>query len=398
MSSESMKALPMAADPASLMPLQRAYQDRDAAIQRARQALPGQPLVGVVGNTVPLELIDACGATPLRVAPNAGATPWADRVIEEVSDPDVRRIVEAYASGALNDLALLVVPRSTESQHKLYLSLREMWRTGMVTRGPEIWLYDIPHTQRPSSHAYGVRRTEALRDRLGEITGRRADESDLACAIALRNAQRRALQRLQNLRLQGRVSGLAAQWATGAQQFMPLQAGLEALQTWLDSVADGPAPAASGPRLLVTGVPLDHALLHALVDDLGACIVAENDEWGSRAADTLIPEREDLAPLTAIFEHVWRDVPCVRRHPAEPRPDWLDRQLAPAGQPAVIDGVLFHLPPPDDIHGWQFPADRDRVAAAGLPWLSLRADVRLHPDTLRAQLQAWLSTQPLRRA
>lgn len=340
------------------------------AAYRTRGTVPptaAGPVVGCIGNTVPVELLRACGAFALRVAPVEGDTAAADRHLEAFSDPDVRLIFAGFLSGAYDRLALLVLPRSSESWHKLYLAMREAVRTGLKTDGPPLWLHDVLHTQRESSRRYGLARLRDLSARASALTGVAATAERLRAAIADSNATRLLLQRLQPWRLQGRVRGHTAQVLAGAPQFLAPADAQAALQAWLDQ----PLPAAEPrPRLFVQGVALDHAELHAAVDAAGGCIVEEDDDWGSRAATPLIDETAD--PFDAVFDHYWRDVPCLRIHPP------------PAGAPAFadaftqgrIDGLLFHLPRPDDLHGWRFAAQRDLADRLGLPWLLLRDDAR----------------------
>ena len=345
--------------------LAQAYEDRMGGLREARAR--GQKVVGLVGNTVPVEAVLAAGAWPLRLAPVVGSTAAADPYVEAFTDLDARLVFALFVEGRLDALDLLLIPRSTENQHKLYLALREARRIGLAAGAPPLWLYDILHTQRPSSRAYGLARTRDLLARLAELTGHAPSDADLAQASARTNATRALLQRLQALREQGRINGRQAQVAAAATRFMAPEAAQQALQAWLD--ADDFAPA-RGPRLLVKGVPLEHAQLHALVDGLGGCIVAEDDDWGARAGQPTIATGGDA--LAAIFEHVHSQVPCPRTHPFDADNAWFSRALASVR----VDGVLFYLPRPDDIAGWRFPDERAQVERAGLPWLLVRDDAR----------------------
>jgi hypothetical protein len=360
-----------------------AYRQRDDGWRQARR--PGQCVVGVVGNTVPAEAVAACGALAWRVAPVQGSTAAADGFIEDFSDIDVRLVFARYVEGALDGMDLLVLPRSTETHHKLYLALREARRTGLKTNGPTLWLYDILHTQRNSSHVYGLARTHELLQVLGRLTGQVADTATLQQALAGANATRALLATLQQLRAAGRVTGWQALVATGAQQFMLPEAGRQTLAAWLQDVRAGPQEEvpAGGPRLLVKGAPLDHDRLHTLVQDLGGQIVAEDDDWGSRAAAPAFDVA--LPPVQALFEDCWRDRPCPRVHPSDDR--WFKAALQ---QP--LDGVLFNHARPDDIQGWNLPAERALVEAAGLRWLQLRDDARFDADALHAQLAPFVAS------
>lgn len=346
--------------------LQQAYRDRLALLHEARAA--GRVVVGFVGPTVPAELITACGAVALRVAPVDGDPGAADRWVEPFADRDARLLFADFVAGRLDALSLLVIPRSSETWHKLYLALREALRIGLKRGGPALWLHDVPHTQRESSRRYGLARQRELEAQVAACTGRGADTESLRAAVAQRNHLRLQLQRVQGWRDEGRLDSRSAQVVLGAPRFMAPE---EARATLAAFLAAPPAQRPRQPRLFVHGVPLDHDALHALVDEAGATIVDDDDEWGRRAATPLVDEAA-ADPFAAVFDHHWRGVPCLRIHPRPPGPP----AFVAAAQAGTVDGVLFHLPRPDDVHGWCFPDDRAAADAAGLPWLLLRDDAR----------------------
>jgi benzoyl-CoA reductase/2-hydroxyglutaryl-CoA dehydratase subunit BcrC/BadD/HgdB len=344
--------------------LAAAYADRLGAARAAAAA--GTAVIGVVGHTVPVELIVAAGAMPVQVTGNPGPTPLADEWLETFYDPDVRAICEQALRGELAFLRALVIPRSTEPFHKLYLSLRELVRLGRAPQMPTLLLYDLPHTQGDTQRRYGLARTQALGDALALLTARPVGPTRLQEAIRSVNAVRRAQQGLQHMRqaLPCEWRGEAAQVLNGAARFMAPQRYAELLPEALRLFLAHRPPA--GPRLLVKGVPLDHAALHRAVDAAGAVIVAEDDPWGTRSAGPLVAEDGD--PMRALVQHYQSEVPCPRLHPRAAREAWFLRAL----DEIALDGVLFHLPAPDDVHGWDFPSHRAELARRGLPFLVLR--------------------------
>lgn len=349
----------------ALARLQTAYRDRLALLRRARAE--GRCVIGHVGPTVPAELITACGALPLRIAPVDGEAAAADAWIEPFADRDARLIFAGFVAGHYDALDLLVIPRSSETWHKLYLALREARRTGLKPTGPDLWLHDVLHTQRESSRRYGLARQRELLAQVAHRSGRSADADALGAAVAQGNAIRRQLQQVQAWRQQGRLDGRTAQQVLGSTRFM---APDDAERDLDDFLYAAPLMQPLGPRLFVHGVPLDHDALHALVDACGGCIVQDDDEWGSRAGTPLVDEQAD--PFEAVFDHYWRDVPCLRIHPPPPGAP----AFIAAARAGAIDGVIFNLPRPDDLHGWRFPADREAADAIGLPWLLVRDDAR----------------------
>ena len=363
--------------------LAAAYADRLGAARAA--AASGCPVIGVVGHTVPVELVVAAGAMPVQVTGREGPTPLADEWLETFYDPDVRAICEQALRGELAFLRALVIPRSTEPHHKLYLSLRELVRLGRAPQMPTLLLYDLPHTQGEAQRRYGLARTQALADALARLTGQPLGEARLQAAIRSVNAVRRAQQGLQHMRqaLPCEWRGETAQVLNGAARFMPPQRYAELLPAALRLYPDHRPPA--GPRLLVKGVPLDHAALHRAVDAAGAVIVAEDDPWGTRSAGPLVAEDGDA--LHALAQHPQTEVPCPRLHPRQAREAWFLRAL----DEISIDAVLFHLPAPDDVHGWDFPSHRAELERRGLPFLVLRT---AQPDA--RQLRDFVQSLALR--
>ncbi|MCX7175947.1 MAG: 2-hydroxyacyl-CoA dehydratase family protein [Proteobacteria bacterium] len=369
--------------------LYAAYLDRCTEAKRARRS--GKSVVGYVGNTVPVELIIAAGCYPLRLAPVSGGTATADHYIETFADMDTRLIVEQFMAGELDFLTLIIIPRSTESYHKLYLSLREVKRVGATQRGPDITLYEILHTQQRSSREYGLARTRDLAQRLSAIGAAPIDDGALRGALAATNQTRNLLAKLQQARrsVEKPPSGYAAHVVAVAASFLEPRLYNSLLADWIgDWIGEAASQTGGWQRLLVQGCPLDHAYLHRLVDLAGGLVVAEDGDWGARQAAPVIAGGGD--PLAAIFEHYYAGVPCPRLFPQAVADRWFMETLHAGG----IDGVIFYLPTPDDIFGWEFPSQRAAVEAAGLTWTLIRKDVRFVEErpAVATQLNAYMAT------
>lgn len=380
------KVASLSANPSpSFSVLNEAYSDRFLAARLAHQS--GKTIIGYVGNTVPVELIAAAGCFPLCIAPISGSTTSADRYVESFADVDTRLIAELFIAGELDFLRLLIIPRSTESYHKLYLSLRELKRVGATQAGPELLLYEILHTQSKVSRQYGLDRTLELAGRLSAVGDTEVCDSSLLKAIASTNQTRTLLARIQHARfgVDQPLSGYAAFIAMGARRFLDREHYNQLLAEWIDSSGKS---SGVGPRLLVKGCPLDHPYLHRQVELAGATVVAEDDDWGTRGAAPAIGI--DGSPLEAIFDHYFRQVPCPRVFPGPVAQGWFKDALLTA----PIDGVIFYLPVPDDVYGWDFPRERDAVIAASLSWTMIRSDVRYAENRTKvdATLRAFVAS------
>ena len=141
-------------------------------------------IAGITSNTLPWEILRAAGYTPVLLEDEAGPTPHADRWMEDVFDRRFRVIFDRLCAGAWNHLDRVVIPRTSEQEHKLYLYLREIARTRPAGAIPELYFYNLLHTRTPESYDYGLERTRQM------IRDFDASEDELRAAIAESNRAR----------------------------------------------------------------------------------------------------------------------------------------------------------------------------------------------------------------
>jgi benzoyl-CoA reductase/2-hydroxyglutaryl-CoA dehydratase subunit BcrC/BadD/HgdB len=125
-------------------------------------------------------------------------------------------------------------------------------------------------------------------------------------------------------------------------------------------------PPLSGPRVLIKGTPLDHPALHAAIERHGAVVVAEDDWWGARSAGRDVANGD---PLAAIFRKYYLDAPGPRVFPPAVADAWFVRESL-----RDIDGVVYYLPPDDDVLGWDYPRHRRFLEGHGVPVTLVRED------------------------
>src|SRR5947208_1208451 len=78
---------------------------------------------------VPWEILRAAGYSPRLLEEEPCASPYADRFLEDVFEERIRVIFDRLCAAAWPEISLLVIPRTSEQEHKLYLYLREMERS-----------------------------------------------------------------------------------------------------------------------------------------------------------------------------------------------------------------------------------------------------------------------------
>jgi len=327
----------------------------------------GIPVAGFTSNTVPWELLRAAGYFPLVLNPPCGPAPLASQFMEDgVFSARMRSIFDGVSSGAWQFLKLVVIPRTSEPEHKLYLYLREIARHGMGKSLPDVYLYNLLQARSPEGEEYGIQRTRDLKQYLEESTGRRIEPADLARALGESNQARQAIGNLLSLRHgpEPRLTGTEALPLIGAIYFMD-RAEYPELAAQAAAELAG-RPPARGMRLLIKGTPLHHAGLHKAIESHNAVVVAEDDWWGSRSLGRQIAAEDDI--LRSIANAYYCDAPGPRVFPRDINDSWF---FAAAER---VDGVVFYLPPEDDVLGWDYPRLREALAQRGIPSFLVRED------------------------
>ena len=335
--------------------------------QATDKAREGMPVVGITSNTVPWELLRAAGYFPVMLNPSSGPLPFASQFMEEgVFGSRIRGIFDGIASGAWPFLRMVVIPRTSEQEHKLFLYLNEVARQGYVTALPELYLYNLLYARSREAEIYGLQRTRELIKHLERQAGRSIEPSELARAVEESNRASRAIRRLLDLRQteEPRLSGVEALALIGAVYFMDRAEYAELADEAQAELSL--RPPLRGARILIKGSPLHHTGLHRTVESHRAVVVAEDDWWGSRVITKEIATTGDM--VQSIFEMYYLNAPSPRVFPREAADEWF---LATATN---VDGVVFYLPPEDDVLGWDYPGLRKTLDQRGIPSLLVRED------------------------
>jgi benzoyl-CoA reductase/2-hydroxyglutaryl-CoA dehydratase subunit BcrC/BadD/HgdB len=315
--------------------------------------------------SVPMEVIRAAGLRPVVARGSATATPTADAQLESDIFPSrLRHLIEAALTGRLSHVARIVVPRTSDPDYKGFLYLREFVRTSVAQPLAPSVLFDLLQSNSPDVRTYNAARTRALIDELASVSGAVPSNDDLRRVVANANAARAAARRLIALR-RGvpRIAGrdvfplLGAFWQMAPEHYAAL-AGEAA-----DEIET--RPPLTGPRLLLTGAPVDGSALHAAIESHGAIVVAEVSPWGSGVAGNDVAVDEDV--MDALTEK-YRAESIGARMPIDELRRVIERSLDD------IDAVVVSLPPEDSVFGWDYPVLRDALEARRIPYVCLRGD------------------------
>jgi benzoyl-CoA reductase/2-hydroxyglutaryl-CoA dehydratase subunit BcrC/BadD/HgdB len=314
----------------------------------------GGRAIGFFGSEIPVELIIAAGAFPLRL-PSAvqSNTDAADSYLESSFMPEVRSIAEQYLQGAFDFLDSIILPRSNDSAQRLYYYLSEL-HTQRLRRAPIPLIYDSAKIPRDSSKLHSRAATRRLAAELGTV----ADA--LPGAVEGRNRRRRLFFSAAKLRRGGGApSGAQLDRIFRASDLCDADAFDTALSEWLPT-AERFLPKA---RIVLAGSAPPDERLHRAVEQAGGNIVAESDAHASSAVSQ--PAIPADGSCDAIADHYYALANSTRA--------FVDRAAAiqNLAADAAADGVIIWLVEEEDALIWDLPAVMSALQARGVAALRL---------------------------
>jgi hypothetical protein len=313
----------------------------------------GTKVVGYIGDEIPVALILAANALPLRLRAKPGrATPRADQFMESAFAPALRAIAEAWLEGELNGLDTVVFPRSDDSSQRLYYYLCELQRRGRCG-GPRPLLYDIARISRPASIDHHRDSTRRLAEDLG------AKVESLGAALE-RVSRRDALMAeiRARCRAESPLPGALAwrlQQASGSDW---REAFDDATREWLVS-----SPILGKPRRIVlAGDAHADDTLHRGIESAGGTVVLELTDALPGNASGHAPDLTSLDALADRFQTQRNPVLAMRDDP-----EWVAR----CARDAKADAVVFWLIEEDEAMPWEISRQMRALRANGMPTLLL---------------------------
>jgi hypothetical protein len=336
----------------------------------------GGRVIGYVGNEIPVELIVAANAFPLRLPSFAnGSVAAADDYLESSFMPEVRSICEQYLHGAFDFAESIIFPRSNDSAQRLYYYLSELRRQG-IAKGPEPLIFDLAKIPRDTSRAHSRSAVERVASQIG------ARAEALPQAIAQRNRRRELSAAASAARLDAASvwRGSVMDRIFRAADFCDAELFDARFTSWLpkaDATSGQPRSpnehphALSGqptslnepPRLVLSGTAPPDERLHLAVEAAGGNVVAELGDHPSRnVAAPMIPVNGSFG---AIADHYQESVLGSRA--------FVNRAAAiiSLATGAGAAGVINWLLEEEDALNWDLPAETAVLAAMGIAFLPL---------------------------
>jgi benzoyl-CoA reductase/2-hydroxyglutaryl-CoA dehydratase subunit BcrC/BadD/HgdB len=317
-------------------------------------AATGRPVVGYVGTEVPLELVMAAGALPVRI------TGWPPGDTSDVAvcgrafDGTELHIAAKLLAGDHAPLDLVLVAHDCEASLQLFYLLRELRRRDPAGV-PETHLVDLRHLPRPSTTAYNVVRLNQLVTLLEQRLGTTLTDDAIARSAERLDATRAQWQRLLALRVAPpRLTGTEAFAVVDAAGALPIDEYLPLLERVVAEV-ETRTPVPGHPAFL-TGSAHDGPAVYETIETAGFVIVGED-----HAGSTVFATPVGPAPTIERLAEWHRD-----RGPTTASATAAQRAAATAAAVRRTGAacLISYARTLDEAPAWDFGA---QVAASGVP-------------------------------
>jgi hypothetical protein len=313
-------------------------------------ASTGTRVVGYVGDGVPVSLILAAGALPLRLRGSPGSShARADAFIESSFSAELAVIAEQWMAGALDFLDAVVFARSDDSGQRLYYYLSELQRRGLV-RGPRPLLFDVATLPRDASLEHTMKSVRLLAAEL------HTSVSELDRSLQ-RVAQRDSLLRdLRARRLHSSPLPGSAAWLLDFAASCDWRETFELrAREWLEQ-----AQALATPRrILLAGSPPPDDQIHRAVEKCGGSVVLDLTESAIEGEPN---GRDAFAVIAGQSQRRESPALSMRRDA---------RWLADRGRAQRVDAAILWLCEHDEALPWEVVRQMQSLRDAGIPALLL---------------------------
>jgi len=348
----------------------------------------GRPVVGFFCAHTPEELLWAAGILPVRLRGTGSEdTSFGDQYLGSFNCSFVRHTLSRLMKGELAFLDGLLVTNSCDHIRRLF----DVFTAKEVA--PFNHYLDVPHLNSEESFARLTAQLLGLQAKLESFFGVTISREALSDAIKLYNRTRVLLGRASAMRGEDppRATGSEVLALSVASASVPKDRFNRLLEQHLTELERrDPAPASTGPRLLVLGGTLDEPGYLELIESMGACIVADQLCWGSKSFADLADEEID--PIDAIARRMLEHMPCPRMLDQYPK---RLANLLEAVKQYRVDGIICQRLRFCDLWGGETEMlQRSLKEEAGIPLLVLERDYAAASGVgqLRTRVQAFLET------
>lgn len=352
----------------------------------------GKHILGYLCAYVPLEIIHAADFVPFRIKGDINEPiSKADAQMETIVCPLVRSCFDMTLKKKYDFLEGLVIPHACDSMCKTY----DIWK--YTTGLPYTHLINMPHSTDDSSLEFYKEILNTFKISLEKYSGINISREKLHNAITIYNSNRALIRELMKLRGQTPplISGTELLKVLIAILGIPVQESVELLKSVINEVKHRNVIRKDNiARIMVVGAEVDNTAIFELIEDIGACVVADDLCPGAREFQADIQLTDN--PIDGIAERYLRKIYCGRtyRERKGTYSEYLEERFGHIGRSIRdfnVNGVIVFLYKYCDPFGFEVPAIKKYIESLGIPMLYLENSYSMSTiAALRTRIQAFI--------
>jgi benzoyl-CoA reductase subunit C len=341
---------------------------------RARELkASGKKVIGYLSALGPIEIMTAAGVLPIRLKGNVSeAISKGDAYMETIVCPFVRNVFDAAVKGKYDYLDGMVLPHQCDSIDRT----NETWS---YTLNLPYWHFlNLPHVADDPSIVFTKEILRIFVKSLEKYTGNTITDEAIAKAVAVHNQNRKLMRDLYDLRKSNPplISGVEMMKVCVAAMSLPVEESNALIESVIKEVK-GRTPAAGDPkakRIMIIGDQIDDVAVIEAIESTGAYLVMDDLSTGSKMYWQDVDATAD--PLQGIAERYLRKlkVPTTFIGSAPTYQGILEERFGHMKnyiKDFKVDGVILFIYKYCDPYGFEVPAIKSYVEAAGAPVLYL---------------------------
>jgi len=361
--------------------------------ERARRE--GRPLVGIMCEFTPRELILAAGATPVCLCGGSAETiPAAERLLPSNLCPLIKSTLGYHLLNRnpfLKQAALLVAETTCDGKKKMF---------ELLAQSKAMYVLELPQkSDDPQALAHWRAEVGRFHKYLEQYFGVRITPEQLRDSVRKMNRERRLRRQMSEL-MRSELPPLTGRQLLNMKSLIPcldddLAQYEKALTLYGNGAAASGSPRATGGatlpvRVLLTGVPIAHGAERVmdLIEQTGAVVVAQENCTGLKPILEDVDENADdlLEAIAKKYYHL----PCSVMTPNTGRLSSL-RVLAKRYRPECVVELVWQACLTYDVESWR--VRRWAEEEARLPYLKITTDYSpADSGRLRSRLEALIET------
>lgn len=333
----------------------------------------GKKVIGYLSVLGPLEIMTAAGVLPIRLKGNVSeAISKGDAYMESIVCPFVRNVFDAAVKGKYDFLDGMLLPHQCDSIDRT----NETWS---YTLNLPYWHFlNIPHVADDPSIAFTKEILRLFVRSLEKYTGNKITDEAIVQAVTVHNQNRKLMRDLYDLRKSNPplISGVEMMKVCVAAMSLPVEESSALIEAVIKEVK-GRTPAVGDPkakRIMIIGDQIDDVAVIEAIESTGAYLVMDDLSTGSKMYWQDVDATPD--PFQGIAERYLRKlkIPTTFIGSAPTYQGILEERFGHMKNYVnefKVDGVILFIYKYCDPYGFEVPAIKSYLEAAGAPVLYL---------------------------